>query len=160
MNWPHVQHNCSFCLTIIQNKSRCCCVKYFKFGAQKISLIRSSFLILDLLCIEFTLPTIFFSFLLNFRTPRFEGQYHQPFVAKSKCPVVNFINILRTNFMYESLFGSFFYLHVTREKLPKRCSYLKFVCKMLIKLTPGCRCFDLVITILRHSGSTTKLRPT
>ncbi len=30
-------------------------------------------------------------------------------------PVVNFINILRTNFLYERRFGSFFYLHVTWE---------------------------------------------
>jgi len=36
---------------------------------------------------------------------------------------VNFINILSANFRYKSLFASFFYLHETREKLPrKRCS--------------------------------------
>jgi len=52
---------------------------------------------------------------------------------------VNFINILRTNFSYQSLFGSFFYLHVTREKLLKRRSYEKFACKMLVKLTPNVR---------------------
>jgi len=51
-------------------------------------------------------------------------------------PVVNFFNILHTIFLYESLFGSFFFLHVTREKLPKRCSYKKFARKMLMKLTP------------------------
>ncbi len=50
---------------------------------------------------------------------------------------VNFINILRTNFSYEHCFGSFFYVHVTREKLPKQCSYKKFVRKMLMKLTTG-----------------------
>jgi len=44
--------------------------------------------------------------------------------------LVNFINILRTNFLYECRFGSFFYVHVTREKLPKRCSYEKFACKI------------------------------
>jgi hypothetical protein len=49
--------------------------------------------------------------------------------------VVNFINILRAKFTYESLFGSFFYLHVTREKLPKRHSYVKFARKLLMKLT-------------------------
>ncbi len=51
-------------------------------------------------------------------------------------PVVNFINVLRANFMYKSLFGSFFYLHVTREKLLKRRLYKKCGRKMLMKLTP------------------------
>ncbi len=32
---------------------------------------------------------------------------------------VNFINILRANFLYKRHFGSFFYVHITREKLPK-----------------------------------------
>jgi hypothetical protein len=50
---------------------------------------------------------------------------------------VNFINILRTNFLYECCFGSFFYVHVTREKLPKQRSYKKFVHKMMMKLTTG-----------------------
>ncbi len=41
-------------------------------------------------------------------------------------PTVNFINILlRTIFLYERCFGSFFYIHVTREKLLKRHSYEK-----------------------------------
>ncbi len=52
-------------------------------------------------------------------------------------PLVNFINILHENFMYESLFSSFFYLHVTSKKLPKRCLYKKFEHKMLMKLTPS-----------------------
>jgi len=51
--------------------------------------------------------------------------------------VVNFINILRANFLYERLFGSFFFLHATREKLLKRHSYEKFARKILMKLTPG-----------------------
>jgi len=51
--------------------------------------------------------------------------------------VVNFINVLRANFTYERLFDSFSYLHVTRENLPKRCSYEKCACKTLMKLTPG-----------------------
>jgi len=38
-------------------------------------------------------------------------------------------------FLYKHWFGSFFYVHVTRGKLPKQCSYEKFVCKMLMKLT-------------------------
>jgi len=38
---------------------------------------------------------------------------------------VNFINILRTNFSYENHFGSFFYVHVTREMLRKQRSYKK-----------------------------------
>ncbi len=43
--------------------------------------------------------------------------------------VVNFINVSRANFTYQSLFVSFFYSHVTREKLPKRLSYVKGACK-------------------------------
>jgi hypothetical protein len=54
-------------------------------------------------------------------------------------PVVNFINILCANFTYKRLFSSFFYLHVTREKLPKRRSYKKFSHKMLMKLRPDWR---------------------
>jgi hypothetical protein len=50
----------------------------------------------------------------------FYGQFHQ-----------------HANSSYKSLFGSFFYLHVTREKLPKRHLYKKFVRKRLMKLTPS-----------------------
>jgi len=32
--------------------------------------------------------------------------------------VVNFINIKRTIFLYKRRFGSFYYVHVTRKKLP------------------------------------------
>jgi len=49
---------------------------------------------------------------------------------------VNFINILRAHFSYESLLTIFFYLHVTREKLPKRLTYEKCVRKLFMKLTP------------------------
>ncbi len=49
---------------------------------------------------------------------------------------VNFINILRTNFSYECHFGSFFCVHVTREKLRKAFLYEKGSGKMLMKLTP------------------------
>jgi len=49
---------------------------------------------------------------------------------------VNFINVLGTNFSYEHCFSSFFYVHVTREKLLKQRSYEKFASKMLTKLTP------------------------
>ncbi len=45
-------------------------------------------------------------------------------------PRVNFINVLRTRFLYELCFGSFFYIHGTIEKLPKQCSYKKFVQKI------------------------------
>jgi len=34
-------------------------------------------------------------------------------------PGGNFINIKRTNFSYERHFVSFYYVHVTRKKLPK-----------------------------------------
>ncbi len=50
---------------------------------------------------------------------------------------VNFINILHTNCSYECHFSSFFYIHVTREKLPKQHSYKKFIRKMLMKLIMG-----------------------
>jgi len=51
---------------------------------------------------------------------------------------VNFINILLTNFSYEHRFGSFFYVHVTREKLPKQRLYKKRGRIMLMKLTASC----------------------
>jgi len=47
-------------------------------------------------------------------------------------PGVNFINILCMIFLYKCHFGSFFYVHVTREKLPKQHSYKKTVRKMLM----------------------------
>jgi len=46
-----------------------------------------------------------------------------------------FINVKRTNFLYERCFGSFYYVHVTRKKLPKQCSYEKFAPLTLMKLT-------------------------
>jgi hypothetical protein len=49
---------------------------------------------------------------------------------------VNFLNVKRTNFLYKCFFWSFYYLHVTREKLPKQRSYEKFAPIMLLKLTP------------------------
>ncbi len=52
-------------------------------------------------------------------------------------PVVNFINVKFTNFSYERCFGSFFYVQVTRKKLPKWRSYKKFAHLTLMKLTPG-----------------------
>jgi len=48
---------------------------------------------------------------------------------------VNFINVKRANFSYEHHFGSFYYVHVTREKLPKQRSYKKFASITLMKLT-------------------------
>jgi hypothetical protein len=51
--------------------------------------------------------------------------------------VSSYIFILRLNFLYERCFSSFFYIHVTREKLQKQHSYKKFVRKMLMKLTTG-----------------------
>ncbi len=44
-------------------------------------------------------------------------------------PLANFINVLRVSFLYERHFGSFFKVHVTRKKLPKR----RFVRKMRAK---------------------------
>jgi len=52
-------------------------------------------------------------------------------------PAVNFINVLCANFMYECLFGSYFNLNVTREKVPKKHLYEKLAHIMLMKLTPG-----------------------
>jgi len=51
------------------------------------------------------------------------GQFHQHFT--------------HTFFVRKYFAQLFFYLHVTREKLPKRLSYEKCACKMLMKLTPG-----------------------
>jgi len=51
--------------------------------------------------------------------------------------VVNFINILRAHFLYQSASHSFFNFNVTREKLPKRLPCEKGALKMLMKLTPG-----------------------
>jgi len=48
---------------------------------------------------------------------------------------VNFINILCAHFLYKVLHTAFFYLHVTREKLPKILLYEKGSRKMLMKLT-------------------------
>jgi hypothetical protein len=56
-----------------------------------------------------------------------------PNVAKA-ISFVNFINILRMIFLYEHSFSSF-YVHVTREKLPKQRSYEKQARIMLMKLT-------------------------
>ncbi len=51
-------------------------------------------------------------------------------------PVINFVNVKRANFSYKCSFSSFYYIHVTRKKLPKQRTYEKFVRKMLMKLTP------------------------
>ena len=56
---------------------------------------------------------------------------------KSESPVVNFINIVCTNFSYDRHFGSFSLVTYTQKKLPKRHLYEKFVRKMLMKLTPA-----------------------
>ncbi len=38
---------------------------------------------------------------------------------------VDFINVKRTNFLYERHFGSFYYVHVTRKKADKTTSVQK-----------------------------------
>ncbi len=65
--------------------------------------------------------------------PRTESLRDDP----SRNPGVNFINIKCTNFSYEHRFGTFYYIHVTRKKLPKQCSNEKFAHLTLMKLTPG-----------------------
>jgi len=40
-------------------------------------------------------------------------------------------------FLYERHFGSFYYVHVTRKKLPKQHLYKKIACLKLMKLTVG-----------------------
>jgi len=60
---------------------------------------------------------------------------------------VNFINVLRKHFSYERHFGSFLYVHVTREKLPKQRSYEKFLQKLLMKLTTG---VNFINILCRH----------
>jgi len=63
---------------------------------------------------------------------------------------VNFINILRSNSLYERCFGSFFYEHVTREKLLKQHSYRKFVHKMLMKLTTGVNFINILLVTIEY----------
>jgi len=65
---------------------------------------------------------------------------------------VNFVNILCTNFLNECLFGSFFYVHVTREKLPKQCLYKKFVRYMLMKLTTGVNFINILHTTFSYKN--------
>ncbi len=55
--------------------------------------------------------------------------------------------ILCSNFSNEHHFGSFFYVHVTREKLPKQRLYEKFARKMLMKLTTS---WHLTLYIVSH----------
>jgi len=50
---------------------------------------------------------------------------------------VNFIKILRANFLYECLFGSFSLVTSKLKRLPKRLSYEKFARKILMKFTQG-----------------------
>ncbi len=59
-------------------------------------------------------------------------------------PCVNFINIWHTKNSYKICFGSFFYIHVTRDKLPKQRSYKKRGRKTLMKLT-ACRQLEAAI---------------
>jgi len=49
-------------------------------------------------------------------------------------PGVNFINVKWAPFSYKCHFGSFFYIHVTRKKLPKWRSYEKLAHLTLMKL--------------------------
>ncbi len=60
-------------------------------------------------------------------------------------PTVNFINIIQVGFCTKRRFGSFFYMHVTRKKLPKQLLYKKPARIMLMKLTPSVN----FITVLR-----------
>jgi hypothetical protein len=114
------------------------------------------------ICINYFYPSMLFLPLVNFNiilrkhflyksashsfsliTVRIFTFWSQNIGAKCECkmlmkltPGVNFINIIRANFSYECLFGSFLRTYVRRKKLPNRqCTYEKFVRKMLMKLT-------------------------
>jgi hypothetical protein len=50
---------------------------------------------------------------------------------------VNFINVKHTPFSHERHFGSFFYVHISRKKLPKWHLYEKRAHLTLMKLTAG-----------------------
>ncbi len=70
--------------------------------------------------------------------------------SKSLLPVVNFIKMIGTHFLYKRCFGSFFYIHVTRKKLPKQHSYEKFVCINVDEIdtcccTNLCKVYDSII---------------
>jgi len=69
-----------------------------------------------------------------------------------KLPTVNFINVICARFLYEHHFGSFYYVHVTREKLLKQRSYKKFACITLMKLTPS-----VSVIFTNHKDSPKKL---
>ncbi len=56
--------------------------------------------------------------------------YKLPSSKVEICTGVNFFNVNRSNFLYQCHFGSFYYIHVTREKLVKQHLYKKFVCKI------------------------------
>ncbi len=58
------------------------------------------------------------------------------FLLPYNTPGVNFINVESKKKLYDRHFGSFYYIHVTGEKLPKQYSYKKFVLLTLMKLTP------------------------
>jgi len=73
-----------------------------------------------------------------------EQSFFRSFRLKKSLPCVHFINILCTNFLYECCFSSFFYVHVTRGKLPKWHSYKKFVRKILMKLTACALTGDII----------------
>jgi len=69
---------------------------------------------------------------------------------------VNFINILRTNFLYKRHFGSFFYVYVTREKLLKQHSYKKINIKcwwnwILVRSVICCASFEIKSEVKQFS---------
>ncbi len=67
-----------------------------------------------------------------------ELELHQETLLQSGAssrPGVNVINVICARFSYKRSFGSFLYVHVTREMLLKQHSYEKRACLTLMKLT-------------------------
>jgi len=68
-----------------------------------------------------------------------------------KQPCVNFINILRTNFLYICCFGSFLYVQVTRKKLPNQHSYVDEIDYMcILSQLPETAVFPWGLTLLEY----------
>jgi len=57
-------------------------------------------------------------------------------------------HFMQTIFHTKVLQAAFFYLHVAREKLPKRLLYKKVACKMLMKLNQGQQ--KIIICLKKH----------
>jgi hypothetical protein len=70
-------------------------------------------------------------------------------MLRNPAPAVNFINFICASCSYKRQTRN---VNVTRKKLPKRRSFKKFVCKMLMKLTAGKLIMMKCIFLSRERG--------